>query len=301
MIRVEINIPRPLITLLMLGGIAGIIYWQHSDAFAMGGQVTASLMPDSGGPLELDTEAVYDSEQEIRRLRTKQSILAHREEILRYQLRSLEEERRKAGTSIRPGLEDELTRSRDMLLSLLKDQKESEKQLLTSLKQMWEAEGRVFELTKDRKGDKSVWLSWPVEPTEGLSAGFEDPDYEEHFGIKHEAIDIPTLQGTVIGAAADGVVEEIADNGYGFNYVILRHGAIATLYGHVEDFLVTVGQEVLRGDPIARSGGMPGTPGAGALSTGPHLHFEVIRDGRRINPLLFLPRDENVEKPRREY
>ena len=95
-------------------------------------------------------------------------------------------------------------------------------------------------------------------------------------------------------AAADGVVEKVADNGYGFNYLIVRHQSmgLTTLYGHLEDFSVHEGQDVQRGEVIGFSGGRPGSKGAGAISTGPHLHFEAITGGRRIDPLRFLENHE---------
>jgi len=55
------------------------------------------------------------------------------------------------------------------------------------------------------------------------------------------------------------------------------------------------GQEVKEGDVIARSGGEPDTPGAGTLTTGSHLHFEVISGGRRIDPMPYLPYSSSIE------
>ena len=284
-------------TFFMVAGIVGTVWMNQSGVEAK--DLLAS-MSNVGGFANVEQQIVHESEQEIKKLRTQQSIFSHREEILRYQLRMIEEERRRVGNKITADMDIELRRSREMLLSLLRDQKEAEEKILTTIKQMWEAEGRVIALTRNTKTTRSIWLTWPVEPIYGLSADFHDEEYEEMFGLSHEAIDIPIEQGSIVYAAEDGVVEQVVDNGYGFNYVIIRHGGIATLYGHVQSFLVHEGQEVERGDPIAESGGLPGSPGAGALSTGPHLHFEVIRDGQQINPLLVLPRHEKVQKPRRE-
>jgi murein DD-endopeptidase MepM/ murein hydrolase activator NlpD len=132
-------------------------------------------------------------------------------------------------------------------------------------------------------------LSWPVHPAEGLSAGFRDVGYEKRFGIAHDAIDIPIEQETVIRAPADGMVASVHDRGYGYNTIVLTHeGGVETLYGHVSAFLVKEGDRVNTGDPIALSGGRPGSNGAGLLTTGPHLHFAVLLHGQAIDPLYYL-------------
>jgi murein DD-endopeptidase MepM/ murein hydrolase activator NlpD len=78
--------------------------------------------------------------------------------------------------------------------------------------------------------------------------------------------------------------------------VTIRHdNGLATLYGHVSGFLVQEGQRVRAGDPIALSGGTPGTKGAGRLTTGAHLHFEVYLDGKKVDPLEYLVKDERAE------
>ena len=127
--------------------------------------------------------------------------------------------------------------------------------------------------------------------SEGISAHFHDQAYFERFGIQHNAIDIPTVQGTTVHAAADGVVARVSDNGMGFNAIVLSHdGRFSTMYGHVSAFLVKEGDRVRSGDPIALSGGTPGTPGAGNLTTGAHVHFELVQKGEPVDPLQYLPK-----------
>ena len=137
---------------------------------------------------------------------------------------------------------------------------------------------------------KGGQFAWPVDPTRGISAYFHDPLYVGVFGVQHNAVDIPEYQSTPVRAAADGVVYVARDNGYGYSYIILSHaGGFMTVYGHVSSILVTPGQKVDQGSIIALSGGMPGTPGAGYMTTGPHLHFEVHFNGQYVDPLLYLP------------
>ncbi len=297
MIRIEIDIPKPFLTLLMILGIGGIFYWNH---YASAKEI--SMQASVGGEShEVALDGIQSAEDEMRLLRAQQVIMQNREEILRFQLKSIEEERRKLGANISNETVGELDRSTKLLLQLLKDQKETEDRIHTSLKQLWEAEGDLLAATNDQPDMVgNIWLTWPVDPLYSLSAIFKDAEYQAMFGLEHKGIDIPTEQGTQVVAASDGVVEKVADNGYGFNYLILDHGVVDTLYGHVESFLVAEGDTVVKGQPIALSGGRPGSPGAGALTTGPHLHFEVIQNGKRIDPLWMLPRHKNVKRPVRE-
>jgi len=138
-------------------------------------------------------------------------------------------------------------------------------------------------------------LDWPVSPQPGLTALFNDESYVRAFGRQHYAIDIRVNHGNMIFAPADGVVSEIVfdSSSTRYGYVILQHRkGVSTLYGHVSEVAVSVGDYVQRGQTIGLSGGTPGTIGAGVQTTGPHLHFEVRQDGLRADPLLYLPLDE---------
>ncbi|MFA7682053.1 MAG: M23 family metallopeptidase [Candidatus Peribacteraceae bacterium] len=271
MLEIEIKIRNPFTMLLIIGGTVGLVVLAQSF---VDGKITGEAM---GGSIT-EQEQVERAETQLYRQRIEQDVLGRREEILRYQLRVLEE----GG--------EEWNESRERLRALLMDQKQSEEAIRLALRQLWEAQGRA--LIASQKAGELPHLSWPVEPRYGLSARYLDTEYQQQFGIPHRAIDIPVEQESLVRAAADGVVAAVIDNGMGYNYLILEHAGGSTLYGHMLNFLVTEGQYVKRGDPIARSGGMPGTPGAGPLSTGPHVHFEVIADGVHVDPLQYLPNFE---------
>ncbi len=132
-------------------------------------------------------------------------------------------------------------------------------------------------------------LEWPV-PSKYVTAYYKDPSYPYKSTLgDHPAIDIRASQGTAIKAPAAGYVTKVADNGYGYSYIMLMHANnVSTLYGHVSGFNVKVGQYVNTGDVIGYSGGTPGTRGAGPFTTGAHLHFEVRVSGSTVNPLTYL-------------
>jgi murein DD-endopeptidase MepM/ murein hydrolase activator NlpD len=103
------------------------------------------------------------------------------------------------------------------------------------------------------------------------------------WGVLHAGIDLASPIGTPIAAVSDGVVVDVGPTaGYGA-WVKLRHAdGTVTLYGHINSWLVSLGQRVMAGDQIA-------TVGNRGNSTGPHLHFEVLLNGtQRVDPVPWL-------------
>lgn len=148
----------------------------------------------------------------------------------------------------------------------------------------------VFDYINETQNGEDPVLHWPVSPSRGISAYFHDSSYVKTFGFAHNAIDIRTPQGSAIRAPADGIVYKVKDNGYGYSYLILAHtGGYMTVYGHVSEFDVDEGDEVISGQIVGKSGGMPGSKGAGVVTTGPHLHFEVMKGSIYVDPLFYLP------------
>jgi murein DD-endopeptidase MepM/ murein hydrolase activator NlpD len=114
-------------------------------------------------------------------------------------------------------------------------------------------------------------------------------DVSSPFGMRwggsdfHPGIDIANDSGTPIVATADGVVTAAGWNsgGYG-NMVDINHGnGIMTRYGHARQVVVSVGQQVKRGQIIAYMGST-------GFSTGPHVHYEVQVNGQPVNPVNYL-------------
>lgn len=281
------HIPRPLLTAALVGIVgAGIYFDVHEKLpnFYQADPVGGSEMPK-----QLAAKA---SEDDGRKARQERAVLERKEEILRRQLEVLEAERARHGRNIDKELEEEINKATDRLVNLLQDKHAAELHIREALLQLWDAEARG--LRAGSGPGPRMDLVWPINPVYGISAHYMDTEYEDIFGREHPAIDIPIEQGSQIFAAAPGVVERVVDNGMGYSYIILRHGGVATLYGHISRFLVSEGQEVDVGMAIAESGGRPGSPGAGRLSTGPHLHFEVFYQGEHQNPLDFLPPHELV-------
>jgi murein DD-endopeptidase MepM/ murein hydrolase activator NlpD len=111
-----------------------------------------------------------------------------------------------------------------------------------------------------------------------------DPIYKT--GEFHAGLDFTANIGTEIHATGDGVVvtADAVMQGYG-NHVVINHGfGYQTLYGHMSKMAVRPGQKVKRGEII-------GYVGNTGRSTGPHVHYEVIKNGEKVNPINFFFND----------
>jgi len=127
----------------------------------------------------------------------------------------------------------------------------------------------------------------PNEDLERVASGF---GYRIHPIYKtskfHEGIDFTAPHGTPIYATgkAQVVKRKYSKRGYG-NQLVLNHGyGYKTEYAHLQSFKVKKGETVERGELI-------GTIGKSGLSTGPHLHYEVRKDGKAVNPINFFHND----------
>ena len=100
----------------------------------------------------------------------------------------------------------------------------------------------------------------------------------------HKGVDFAGKENTAIIATASGVVTW-ASKRYGYGQLIeINHGdGLKTRYGHNKDLLVNVGDVVNKGQAIARMGST-------GRSTGPHVHYEILRNNKQINPIKFVYR-----------
>lgn len=107
----------------------------------------------------------------------------------------------------------------------------------------------------------------------------------------HPGMDFSAEQGTPIYATGDGVVEVADANAQGYgNHVVINHGfGYHTLYGHMSKMAVKAGKKIKRGELI-------GYVGSTGLSTAPHVHYEVIKNGEKINPINFYYNDLTPEQ-----
>jgi murein DD-endopeptidase MepM/ murein hydrolase activator NlpD len=153
----------------------------------------------------------------------------------------------------------------------------------------------VFELVK-KKAEllSSIPAIQPVnnDDLKRVGSGFGyriHPIYKT--SMMHAGIDFTAPIGTEIYATGNGIIAKVEYNGRGYgNNVIINHGfGYQTLYGHMSRFAVRPGQRVSRGDLI----GYVGNTGA---STGPHVHYEVIRGGKKIDPINFFFNDLSPEE-----
>lgn len=98
----------------------------------------------------------------------------------------------------------------------------------------------------------------------------------------HQGIDISTEKGQPVYSTANGTVDSAAPSGDYGNLITIRHNfGLATRYGHLSRFNVKPGQSVKRGDVV-------GFVGSTGHSTGAHLHYEILANGKLINPLQLL-------------
>jgi murein DD-endopeptidase MepM/ murein hydrolase activator NlpD len=142
-------------------------------------------------------------------------------------------------------------------------------------------DGSIDFFGRDGRSLRKFLLRTPIDGAR-MSSGF-GPRRHPILGYNrmHRGVDFAAPTGTPIYAAGDGVVEAITSNrGYG-NYVKIRHnGTYSTLYAHLSRFE----RGLSRGDRV-RQGEVIGYVGATGMATGPHLHYEVHRNGDQVNPL----------------
>lgn len=236
-----------------------------------------------GDQLAMMEEKVSAIQSHLKRIEKKDDELR-----LVADLPKMDTDLRKVGVG---GLVSELDRDFDVMPINLSKKTEKiqlnlnrlEREVLLEIKSYGEIEKKLWDNKRLIKHTPSI------RPTaEGrLTANFGirlDPFLERY--TPHEGIDIAAEKGTPIYAAADGVVEEARDRykrnrGYG-KTILINHGyGFKTRYAHLSQILVKKGQKVKRWDIIGRVGDSGRT-------TGSHLHYEVIVNGKPVNPFSYI-------------
>ncbi|MEO6777423.1 MAG: peptidoglycan DD-metalloendopeptidase family protein [Kofleriaceae bacterium] len=134
-------------------------------------------------------------------------------------------------------------------------------------------------------------MTMPVvgRPSSGYGSRIDPIQHKE---IKHPGFDLAARTGTPVGAAAAGTVVHAGPAGTYGNLVTIRHGnGVETRYAHLSATTVHVGDHVDAGQQV-------GNVGTTGYSTGPHLHFEIRKDGQAIDPAPFLPINTHPGRPK---
>ena len=119
-----------------------------------------------------------------------------------------------------------------------------------------------------------------------FASGFGNRINPFHKGTyHHDGVDYAAPRGTVVVATGNGTVTAVKRSelqaGYG-NYVEISHGhGFITRYAHLEEITIKAGQKISKGMPV-------GTVGSSGGSVAPHLHYEIIRDGDHVDPVLYM-------------
>jgi murein DD-endopeptidase MepM/ murein hydrolase activator NlpD len=140
-------------------------------------------------------------------------------------------------------------------------------------------------LTTFFEANRSYLASQPsIWPTNGWTSsgfGYRTDPFTQKWTF-HYGLDIVATQGNPIVAPADGFVAQITRSGQLGNSIILNHGGgLTTVYGHLSKIAVVTGQKVKRGDLI-------GNVGSTGKANGPHLHYEVRKNGKPVNPYSYI-------------
>jgi murein DD-endopeptidase MepM/ murein hydrolase activator NlpD len=178
--------------------------------------------------------------------------------------------------SDRPAAIDALAEELAQVLSELDDRERK----LTLLEEL------IMKRHLGESGEQAALSGWPVRSGYITSTfGFRRDPYRGRSAF-HKGVDFAGALGSPVLAVSEGVVTFAGkQSGYG-NLVEIRHkDGLVTRYGHCQKLLVSEGASISRGQTIA-------TLGSTGRSTGPHVHFEVLVDGKQVNPLPYIDKTD---------
>ena len=225
----------------------------------------------------LAQQALYDTKGDCEDKQAEQEDLQREYEALR-------EESTKLIAQLEGELEEE-QKSAQELAELAAELERQEKQLeaegYSLLKQIEELERQ--ELMKNAGVNATGTYLWPSSDSYYVTSLFGNRYHPIlHYWRYHSGIDIGAPYDTNI-YASDGGIVVISESSYSYgNYVMIAHGdGRYTLYAHMNKRLVSV-------DDVVKQGQVIGLVGSTGYSTGPHIHFEVIENGERVDPLQYF-------------
>lgn len=225
--------------------------------------------------------AEYDKEL-IKFMKEQRDIIDNKKKELEAQRASVEVT--KAKLEARKKELAKVSREKELLMGrLVQDVKSLEKEYDKLNDYAKDIESKIVKLQINTGPYSGGKMAWPLAGYSRISSYY---GYRIHpiFKTKklHTGIDIPAPTGTPATAAADGtVIYSDWLGGYGKAVMIDHGGGIVTLYGHNSSLVVSVGSKVKRGDVVSKVGST-------GVSTGPHLHFEVRKNGAYVDPISWL-------------
>lgn len=230
------------------------------------------------------------------RLSQMENVMKELEERDRWIYRSLFESERNEDLSLTEKNQLKYVISSDAQMELLPELTDRLAILMIRMQNHIKSLKEVTELTKNKEDIlQSIPAILPLDKNDLKRSVFSGYGWRTHPIYKtpefHPGIDLTAVQGTPVYATGNGIVER-TDNmaqGYG-NHVVINHGyGYKTLYGHLSQFACKQGQKVKRGQLI-------GYVGSTGLSTAPHLHYEVIKNEDKVNPVMFFHADMDREQ-----
>lgn len=222
-----------------------------------------------------DTELITYMEEQREIINTKKIQLETQKKEVEISKNKLESRRRDLAKA---------TRAKQDLMGRLKENHDSLEKEYDSLNDFAKSiESEIFKLQVNSGPYSGGKMSWPVPGHSRISSPF---GYRIHPILNkkklHTGIDIPAPTGTNIVAGSDGEVVHAGNlGGYGKVVMIDHGGGILTLYAHNSRIVTSVGTKVKRGDVVSKAGST-------GMSTGPHLHFEVRKNGKYQDPMPWL-------------
>lgn len=136
------------------------------------------------------------------------------------------------------------------------------------------------ELTQEEKDVQEILSNYSlINPLQVgvVTSEFGERESTDIITPLHTGIDLGAVEGTSIIASMEGTVDTVSSVGDYGNHLKILNGDVITLYAHCSEILVNEGEKITQGQEIAKVGST-------GNSTGPHLHFEIRKDGRYVNP-----------------